>query len=82
LRAEFSSIYEKSSTESIQKCSSLGNPRNYSETTPAQQKCYEDVWDKYGIFDKKYDSVRTDVMLEYSDRLIEETDRLIDDLLK
>ena len=78
LKAEYSSIYDAYSTEAAEKCSQYDNPNNLSETTPTQQKCYEDLMDKYGIFDKKYDAVFSEVIDERTERLIEAANELID----
>jgi hypothetical protein len=80
LKAEYGSIYETYSKEAVAKCSQYSNPNKIGDTTPAQEKCYEDLMDKYGIFDSKYDSVRTEVMTESADRLIEATDNLLNGL--
>jgi antitoxin component HigA of HigAB toxin-antitoxin module len=55
LQEEFKAKLDMYIKEAAEKCPSSDN---INTTTPEQQKCYEDLIDKYGLLDEKYDEFR------------------------
>jgi hypothetical protein len=76
LKAEYKEIDNKAMYEKLTKCGEVYEDENMTIVNPVYEKCSNDIEHKYGLDNPKYDSIRTDAILEQSDAVIEATNEL------